>query len=101
MATANAETVKVVVTSTDPVLVVAEIAFSTGAAAVTAESLGMTTITGFAGGTWGMTTTLGASITTKTALVAGIGVTTVDLECVDDASNMLTETATVLFWGVR
>lgn len=101
MATTNATLHKNVGLKQSPQLISAHIAFSSGLATVTAKELGLRYILGFAGGTWGMTTGLGASVTSTTALPANNGgVTSIDLECIDDASALLTESATVLFWGI-
>ena len=76
-----ADRVRVVQTSTDPTLVVANVTFdSSGDASVTASSLGLGVINGFAACPMGGTTNAVAAIYSDTAFAAA-GVTTVSLEC--------------------
>ena len=88
--------------TTNPRFVVASVEFgdvATGKTTVTAAEVGLRLIEGFAGCPWGMTSGLGSMLTTSTEYVSG-GVSSVDLELVNDASSLLNETVSVIFWGV-
>jgi len=100
-----ADFVKVVKTSTDPKLVVAEVAFdASGDATVTASSLGLDKIKGFAACPWGGTADHVATVYSTTTY-ATAGVTSLVLECKETvatdagAPDALNVTVNVLFWG--
>jgi len=97
-----ADFVRVVKTSTDPRLVVAEVAFdASGDATVTASSLGLDKIKGFAAGGWGGTTNAVAAVYATTTY-ATAGVTSIALEYRESDGGTdadLNKTVNVLFWG--
>jgi hypothetical protein len=87
---------------TSPTLVVADVAFdASGDASVTAASLGLRNIKGFAAGAWGGTTNAVAAVYSDTTYTAA-GVTTISLEARESDAGTdadLNVTVPVLFWG--
>ena len=101
---ANERQVKLVTSGggyTDPIFVVSEITLTNGLATVTAASLGLARILGFAGSAYGATTGTGLFLYATTSISANVGVTSIALECIDDGSTLTTATAGILFWGTK
>ncbi len=88
--------------TTDSKLVTINLEFGspgTGKITVTASQLGLKQIIGFCGGIWGAATGVGQMINSTTAYVSG-GVTSIDLEMLTDASALVDDTVSMLFWGI-
>jgi len=92
MATANVQIQKSTTPGgrLNPRMVFADITFSSGKATVTAAELGgaSTILSFFGSGPYGGTTGLGYMVTATTAYAAA-GYTSLDLELIDDASNLV------------
>ena len=86
---------------TNPIFITAEITLTDGTGTITAASLGLARILGYAGGVWGATAALGLFLFSSTAVTAGTGVTSMVLEIVNEDGTATTGTATVLFWGTK
>jgi len=86
---------------TNPKMVTATVEFGdvgTGQTTVTAAEVGLSKIEGFVAGVWGSSTGVGEFVYTTTSFATG-GVTSVALECINDASALVDRTVSMIFWG--
>ncbi len=70
----------------------------TGKITITAAELGLDFIIGFSAGVWGVATGVGQFVYSTTAYVA-TGVTSINLELITDASTLIDDTVSLIFWG--
>jgi hypothetical protein len=84
-------------------MVVADITFASGAATVTAKSLGLNVITGFVAGQWGVTAlhlgTIHASTAWTAAGVTSLALKSKEMQGSDTDASDLDQTVQVLFIG--
>jgi len=73
---------------TDPKIVIVRATFVAGQETIEACDVGLTSIIGFAGGSWGQATGVGAYVFSTTAFAEN-GVASIDLEQVDEAGALL------------
>jgi hypothetical protein len=81
--------------------VVADVEFGSGATGittVTAAEIGLSKIIGFSASVFGASTGVGELVYSTTAYASG-GVSSILLECINDASALVDRTVSVMFWG--